>query len=134
MDHELQATGFLHKCKAEMTVIFLWHDSHFDGEDKTLDIYLAIFRRPGRNGGFSIEFGQSLDKSTGDGRNKPTAYDVLSCLPKFNPYDFEDFCSNCGLDTDSRLAEKSYRAVASEWAKVKGFFSKKEITALGEIN
>ena len=35
---------------------------------------------------------------------KPNEYDLLSCLCKYNPETFEDFCKKFGYDTDSRKA------------------------------
>ena len=36
---------------------------------------------------------------------EPTAYDVLTCLTKFDPHAFESFCGDFGYDMDSRAAE-----------------------------
>lgn len=52
----------------------------------------------------------------------PSMYDVLTCLTKYDPEGFEDFCSNFGYDTDSRGAERTYNAVVEEWANVEILF------------
>lgn len=64
----------------------------------------------------------------------PSAYDVLACITKNDPGDFEDFCSNFGYETDSRKAKKVFKRVKEEWKKVKGFFSIPELEQLNEIN
>lgn len=64
---------------------------------------------------------------------EPTAYDVLACLQKCDPGTFEDFCSEFGYDTDSRKAEKIYKAVVNEWQNVAMLFTDKEIEQLQEI-
>jgi len=63
----------------------------------------------------------------------PTAYDVLTCLTKYDPGTFEDFCSNYGYDTDSRKAEKIYKEVCDEWLNVAKLFTDAEIEQLQEI-
>lgn len=63
----------------------------------------------------------------------PTPYDVLACLQKYDIGTFEDFCSEFGYDTDSRTAEKTYKAVVDEWQNVQRLFSDSEIEQLQEI-
>ena len=63
----------------------------------------------------------------------PTAYDVLSCLTKYDCGDFENFCSECGYDVDSRKAYKTYKAVKREWENVKKLWTPEQIELLQEI-
>lgn len=63
----------------------------------------------------------------------PTAYDVLACLTKYDPWTFEDFCSAYGYDPDSRTAKKTYKAVCKEWADVCRLWSDSEIEQMQEI-
>ena len=56
------------------------------------------------------------------GEFTPSAYDVLACLTKYNPGDFEDFCADYGYDEDSRTAEKIFLAVIKEWNAVNNIF------------
>lgn len=65
---------------------------------------------------------------------KPTAYDVLACLTKYDVGSFDDFCSEFGYDEDSRTAEKIYKAVLDEWLNVQRLWNDKEIEQLQEIN
>lgn len=64
----------------------------------------------------------------------PTAYDILSCLTKYDVGTFEDFCCDYGYDIDSRKAEKIYNAVLEEWSNVQRIWTDAEIEALREIN
>ena len=63
----------------------------------------------------------------------PTAYDILTSLTKNDPGTFENFCGDFGYDTDSRSAEKVYRAVCDEWLNVSRLFNDSEIELLQEI-
>lgn len=65
---------------------------------------------------------------------EPMAYDVLASLTTYDPDTFEEFCSSYGYDTDSRKAEKTYKAVVEEWKNIKILFSDEEILKLQEIN
>ena len=64
----------------------------------------------------------------------PAPYEVLSCLTKYDPGTFEDFCCEFGYDTDSKKAEKTYNAVREEWLNVTRLFTDEEINRLAEIN
>lgn len=63
----------------------------------------------------------------------PNEYDVLACLIKYDPGDFEDFCSEFGYDTDSQKAERTYEAAKDEYLKLCILFSDKEMEELAEI-
>lgn len=63
----------------------------------------------------------------------PSAYDVIACLTKYDPFSFENFCSDFGYDTDSRSAERTYKAVKKEWNQVSKFFTPQEIEEMQEI-
>jgi hypothetical protein len=65
--------------------------------------------------------------------SEPTAYDVLACLTKYDPGDFENFCSDYGYDTDSRKAEKIYKSVLDEWHNVAMLWNDEELELLREI-
>jgi hypothetical protein len=136
-DYETQATNFLTKHGITFSALFkgdkcpMWDDDkHIHG-----DRYLVVFQR-GELGvnhqRFSLSFWNSLnDKEKG---TTPTAYDVLAAITKYDPEDFESFCSNFGYDTDSRKALKTYNAVVKEWRDLSGFFTSEELEELAEIN
>lgn len=64
----------------------------------------------------------------------PTAYDVLASLQKYDCGSFEDFCSEFGYDTDSRTAEKTYKAVKDEYTQLCTLFTDSEIELMQDIN
>jgi hypothetical protein len=149
MNYQKQGQDFLTKHSIKMTTKFIEYGLFFVDDKESRDIFKVSFSRliPGvrtrtKDGGytynykttkFSIRFGQSLNDSTGNGDNKPTAYDVLACITKYEPGDFEQFCGDFGYDMDSRKGEKIYKAVCKEWQKVSSFFTEAEINELQEI-
>lgn len=67
------------------------------------------------NGKYSGVFWDSIANSK-NGYPQPSSYDLLACLTKYDPGTFEDFCNEFGYDTDSKKAEKIYKAVVNEYA------------------
>lgn len=78
---------------------------------------------------YNLDFGQSLAANFAE----PTMYDVLSCLTKYNPGSFDDFCSDFGYDNDSIRAFKTYNRVMDEWLMIARMFSHEELELLREI-
>lgn len=64
----------------------------------------------------------------------PTAYDVLSCVEKNDVGTFEEFCNEFGYDTDSRKAEKTYKAVKDQYTQFCTLYSDTEMQELSEIS
>lgn len=160
-EYVTNAEEFLKKHGIEFKATFLFHGPHFEDDKDSRDVYEIILSREGKF--YSMRFGNSIvnsgnyykdDRSKGWGLNMvhytdpgrvpygakinkripPTAYDALTCLTKYDPGTFEDFCGEFGYDTDSRKAEKSWRLTVDDWRKVKRFFSKEELDELQEIN
>lgn len=78
---------------------------------------------------------KAWQKARKDGQNaKPNAYDLLACITKYDPYDFENFCGDFGYDTDSRRAETIYQSVVKEWRMVSRFFTAEELAEVQEIS
>ena len=62
-------------------------------------------------------------KDTEEGlRKNPPIYSILSCLQKYDVGTFENFCADFGYDTDSRRAEKTYKAVRQEYEDFSALF------------
>jgi len=74
------------------------------------------------------------DQNRRNGGHYPTAYDVLTCLTKYDPNLFDDFCGDYGYDTDSRKAEKVYQAVKDEYLQLCALFNESEMKQLCDIN
>jgi hypothetical protein len=116
MYYQKQGTDFLTKTKTKMKVEFVEHDFYFDDDKEARDIYRITLTRNGKR--YSFKFGQSI-ANTG---TEPTAYDVLACLTKYDPYSFENFCADFGYDLDSRKAEKTFKMVQKEFENVQRLF------------
>ena len=142
--YDKQAEKFLKDTGTTFTVEFLKHGKYFPDDKEERDIYLITLDKKGRV--YSFRFGQSIVKSiTKEYRAKvghlkshvnkliPTAYDVLTCLTKYDPGTFEEFCSSFGYDEDSRKAEKIYKAVVEEWKQMQILFSYEELETMQKI-
>lgn len=82
------------------------------------------------NHGFKLNQGLKILKLTD---LKPSSYDVLACLTKYDPGTFEDFASEFGYNTDSRKALALYLSIQEEFTQVRSFFSSTELETLQEI-
>ncbi len=131
--YDQQAKKFLQDTNSQIFIRFVGRRKHFDDKD-TRNVYSVELKRTDDKGTRSmfIEFGDSLQNTWDD--KKPRAYDVLACLTKYEPGTFEDFCGEFGYDTDSRRAEKTYKAVMKEWKELTYLYSDKELEQLAEIN
>lgn len=119
--YDLQAQAFLERTRTRMKVRFVSHGRYFNEHEDERDIFCVYFTRDrgDHNASIAIRFGQSINKSTGDGGEPPSAYDVLACLTKSEPGTFEEFCAEYGYDNDSIAALTTYKAVVKEWQKVR---------------
>jgi len=130
-NYQQQANELLSSINVTFSAKFIKHDYHFADDKQERDIFTCTFKRNKTR--FSIKFGQSINNSTGNGDNLPTAYDVITCLQKYEIESFENFCLDFGYDQDSRKAYKVYMACCNEYDKVSKFFSCDEIELLQEI-
>jgi hypothetical protein len=119
-DYEVQAVKFLKDTKTKMTITFLKNGLHFPDDDKPRDIYRVKLKNA--NGQYSFNFGQCLAYS-GKLRKKPTAYEILACVTKYEPGTFEDFCGGYGYNNDSIKDNKVYKAVVKEYKNIYKLFS-----------
>ena len=75
----------------------------------------------------TLRFGRkrlTIPFSQGDAyTEKPTADDVLSCLASDSagPDDFEEFCAEYGYDSDSRMAERTFKACRKQKEQLSRF-------------
>ncbi len=82
----------------------------------------------------SLRVNSNLGTAKHHPRKEPKAYSILSCLTKYHPDTFENFCSEFGYDTDSKKAEKTYYAVLKEFADLSSLYSSEELEAMSRIN
>lgn len=63
----------------------------------------------------------------------PSFYDVITCLPFYNPGTFDDFCSDYGLSNDSIKALDSYKELYRQWEEMQKLFNDDELEVLSNI-
>ena len=107
--YDLQAQDFANKHSIKLKCKHLKFGKHFAGDTDNRHIFKCTLIRLNKQ--YTFKFGQSIAA----GNTPPTMYDVLTCLEKYEVETFEDFCSSYGYDTDSRTAEKIYKAVVKEY-------------------
>lgn len=110
-----------------MQANFFARDKYFPDDKEERSIYIIILTTP--KGKYDFKFGQSISNAA----MIPTEYDVLSCLTKYNPGEFEDFCSEYGYEEDSRAAEKIYKSVKDEYKNITRIFTPEQIEQMQEI-
>lgn len=126
-DYEKQAREFLEGCGATMEAAFSYYGPYFDDDGSKRRVYRIVFHRGDRKP-WAFDFGQSIAKSGGTNNGhrqhakKPTAYDVLACVTKYDVGTFENFCAEFGYDVDSRKAEKLYFDVQKEASECQRMF------------
>lgn len=118
---------FAKKHGIKLTTTWERYGLHFHSDKQSRDIFKCKLTRAGKS--YTFSFGQSIV----EGNTPPDIYSVLACLTKYDPETFEHFCANYGYDTDSRTAEKVYRAVVKEYAAVTRLFGD-ILEELQEIN
>ena len=126
-EYETQAENFLKETKTTFKAKFLKNDFYFPDDKEARDIYKITLKKEGKS--YSFKFGQSIAEKG----EIPTAYTVLSGLTKYEPDTFENFCSDFGYDTDSRKAEKTYKAVLKEWENINRLYTPGQIEKMQEI-
>lgn len=151
----LNTKTWLGQTKSTMRITFEKTAPFFDDEKQDRDIYSVELSRGGRT--YTFQFGQSVACSArwrwesawattkyafgpvrpihGDykpnvDRRQPSAGSVLMCLEYTNPGTFEGFCDEYGYDTDSRKAERTWRACVDQYLALAGMYSEDELEAL----
>jgi hypothetical protein len=127
-DYQQQAIEFLKATETSFTSTYKDHDFYFPGDEYKRDIYNIVLKNKAHR--YRFTFGQSIANA---GKH-PTAYEVLSCLQKYDVGTFDDFCSDFGYDTDSRKAYKTYKAVLREWKNVELLFTTEQLEMLQAID
>lgn len=128
-EYEKRAKAFLRNTNTVFRIRHLRTDFEYFGDSKRHDVYRFSFTRNGKD--YSATFGDSIANTqanqvrlmTNRERIKPTAYDVLSCLTKYEPerdvFDFADeYGYTFGNAAEFRKVEKTHRAVQEEYEGV----------------
>jgi hypothetical protein len=135
-EYEKQAQDFLKDTETKLTVKeatnfaqcppFCESAGHVHGDHYRITL-------SNKQGRYTFSFWNSANDSQ-QGK-QPTAYDVLSCLggEVYSPDSLEDFCSEYGYDTDSRKAEKTFKASAKQQESLRRLFSTDQLEKLAEV-
>ncbi len=121
------ANDFAKKYGVKLQILGMDYKKHFSEDDTCRWVFKCKLSRGKKS--YTFNFGQSI--AAGD--EEPTMYDVLACLQKYDVGSFENFCGDFGYDTDSRKAEKIYKAVCKEYEGVSRVFDG-VMEELNEIN
>lgn len=126
-NYEEMANAFAEKTGTKLTVLEEdWRVNENWGEKKPRYYFKCRLTRGRKSWTFDFWMGTATD-------GYPTMYDVLACVQKYDVGSFEDFCGEFGYDTDSRRAERTYKAVCKEYAAVERLFGD-VMDKLQEIN
>ena len=120
--YEAQTLKFLNDTGTFFSARFIRHRPFFYSETTSRDVFKVTLRRGTKE--WQFLFGQSIAKSTKNDKNRPSAYDVLSCITNYDPGTLENFASEYGYGTNSQEAERmrTYEAVKKEWDNVNNLF------------
>lgn len=116
------AKNFLKSCNAKMSISFKRYGRHFADEKDFRNIYNIRIDRNGMT--FKFTFGDSV-YNTNNGK-RPTVYDVLACLQKYEVGSLDDFINDFGYEVnnkeDLKRITKLHKAVTREFEKVNRIF------------
>ena len=127
--YDQQAIDFMKSTKTGITTSFKEYGKYFPGGKEYRDIYKCTIITPA--GQYTFTFGQSINNS--DQATPPRAYDIFTAFTKYDPGTFENFCSDYGYDTDSRTAERTYKAVCKEYKAITRLYTPEQIELMQDI-
>lgn len=116
MEYEKQANEFAQKNGIALEVLDREYRKYFPEDEQARWVFTLRLRRNKKQ--YTFTFGQSI--AAGD--EEPSMYDVLAVLTKYDPEDFDNFCSEYGYSNDSISALKTYKAVVKEYQAVERLF------------
>lgn len=129
-----QAKDFLESCNATMKITYTGIDENKDWDDKKLrNTYSVTITTP--KGSMKIKFWDSIYNT--ERAIKPTEYDILACLEKYDVGTIDDFVSEFGFEVhewaDVKRIENTYKAVVKEYQDICRCFTPEQIEAMQEI-
>ena len=111
-----QANQFAKDHNVKLRILDCEYKPYFDTDKESRYVFKCRLSRGKKS--YTFNFGQSIR----NGSKEPEMYDVLSCLEKTDVGTFQDFCDEFGYDTDSKRAERIYKAVVKEYKAVERLF------------
>ena len=124
-EYEQQAIDFLKKHNAKMTISHIFDSNGDYRKGKITDGWLYRIRINRERKSWSFQFSDSLHNKQNNER--PTKYDVLACIEKYEPYgDVWDFAKEFGYEIYDRESfkktERTFKAVKREYKNVMRMF------------
>lgn len=114
-DYEKQTLNFAKKYGVKLEILGSEYKPMW-GEQQKRWVFKCELSRNSKS--YNFEFGQSI----ANGSKEPAIHDILSCLTKYEPEPFDDFCAEFGYDINSRDSRKTYKAVYKEYEAVERLF------------
>lgn len=126
-----QAQDFLTSCSATMEITYAGMELNSNWKDKELrNTYFATITTP--RGTMKVKFWDSVYNT--ERGIKPTEYDILACLEKYDVGTFEDFVNEFGYEPDNlSCAKRIYKAVIHEYQDLCRCFTEEQLESLREI-
>ena len=126
-----QAKDFLESCSATMEITYTGMELNSNWKDNELrNTYFATITTP--RGTMKVKFWDSVYNT--ERGIKPTEYDILTCLEKYDVGTFEDFVNEFGYEPDNlRCAKRIYKAVIHEYQDLCRCFTEEQLESLREI-
>ena len=122
-EYEKMANDFCKKYNVKITISFKEYGKHFHDDTESRNIYRVRIDRDHKT--YSFNFGDSI-YNTNTGK-RPTKYDVLACLTKYDVGNFDDFLAEYGYKVESiddyHRMMKLYKKVKKEYKNVYRLFS-----------
>lgn len=128
----MKLSAFINQHKIKLTsCVRVDRNPHMDAPD--MYHYKMLLTRTHQDGG-RAQFTSYFSTGFGWGR-EPTAEDLLDCVSSDaasieNTKSFEEWASELGMDTDSRKAERAYKAVCSQVEKIRQFLGEEAYAQL----
>lgn len=142
--YETEARDFMIRNKIKMSITFKDREANrLWNENSKRNRYSVYIQNTDTDEAMRVIFWDSVYST--EHNITPTCYDILACLTKYDPGEYEDFCCEFGYETEienqfgrftrNETAYKIWRACCDEWKKIKRVFGEGEtLEELREIN
>lgn len=129
-EYEKQAMDFCEKNVKSMEITMIGKDinERWDDGIYRMKYRFTIMTKKGKYSGYFWD-----SKYNTKNKIKPTRYDILAYVTKYNPGTFNEFCDKFGYNNDSMKDFKIYQAVCEEWEGISRIFTEKQLEELREI-
>lgn len=142
--YETEARDFMIRNKIKMSITFKDREANrLWNENSKRNRYSVYIQNTDTDEAMRVIFWDSVYST--EHNITPTCYDILACLTKYNPGEYEEFCFEFGYETEienqfgrftrNETAYKIWRACCDEWKRVKRVFGEGEtLEELREID